>query len=141
MKTINRTDLINARIEAVRLRDEQIINVIREQFPYINIAIATKDVPIVHEVIKHYLPEITEKLQIVSSDVDIKADKTNPDFYYNASSRLYIPTNNMALVDDQKVNIDGIELAGGIGAKFDPNDENQSLGNTVLETIEQSMKR
>lgn len=140
-REIDKTALINARIDAVRKRDDKILESIRKNFPYINIGIATQDGQSIHDVINYYFPEVEEKFQVVSTDVDINASKTAPEYYYNASKRLYIPTQNMALVDDSKDNNKAMEEAGGIGGLFDPNDPNQNLENTVIQTIEQSMRR
>lgn len=138
---IDKTALINARIDAVRRRDDKIIEEIKANFPNINISIATQDGQSIHDVISYYFPEVEEKFQIVSTDVDINASKTTPNYYYNASKRLYIPTENMALVDDSKDNTKAMEEAGGIGGLFNPNDPSQNLANTINETIEKSMRR
>lgn len=138
---IDKETLINARIDAVKKRDDQIISAIKKDFPYINIAIATQDGQSIHEVLNHYFPELEEKFQIVTTDSDINAYKNTPNFYYNAEKRLYIPTSNMALVDDGKENIEAIETTGGIGTLFDPNDPNQYLEDVVKDTIEKSIRR
>lgn len=138
---IDKETLINARIDAVRKREDKIISSLIESYPSINFAIATQDGQMVHEVLDHYFPELERKYQIVTTDNDINAMKTSPDFYYNAEKRLHIPSSNMALIDDSKANIQGVESAGGLGTLFNPNDPNQSLKEVVEYTIEQAKRR
>lgn len=132
-------ELLAVRIDAVRLRDEQIISKIRAEFPYIKIGIATDNFPMTHQVVKHYLPEIEDYLRIVTRDHDINVRKTNPDFFYKAERRLHIPTTNMSLVDDTFANVVAIERAGGVGTLFKPSDQNSPLEGTVLKTIRKSL--
>lgn len=138
---INKETLINARIDAVRKREDKLISSLIGEYPSINFAIATQDGQMIHKVLDHYFPELEKKYQVVTTDSDINALKTSPEFYYNAEKRLHIPTSNMALVDDAKSNIQGIENAGGLGTLFDPNDQHQTLEDTVKETIEQMKRR
>lgn len=138
-KVIDIPTLIAARVDAVRMRDDQIIKTIMKNFPHLDVTIATQDGQTIHPVLDHYFPEIEERRQIVTTDSDIKAFKTTPDFYYNASKRLYLPTEKMVLVDDSKGNIQGIETAGGMGSLFDPTSD--SLEDTVMEAIEKSIRR
>lgn len=138
---IDTKTLLNARIDAVRKREDGIINMIIENYPSIQPVIATQDGQSIHAVLDHYFPELEGKYQVVTTDPDIDALKTSPNFYYNATKRLYIPTSNMALIDDAKGNIDAIETAGGFGTLFDPNDSSTSLENTVRETIEKGRRR
>lgn len=143
---ISDQDFLDARIDMVRVRDEQILNAIRKTFPLINVAVATDDVQIVRQVIGYYYPEIAPHLQIITSDPDIQASKTCRLFYDKASYRLnqngiLVPTENMILVDDGMKNIAGITEAGGTGVYFDPNAENANLQDTVLTGIENGLRR
>ncbi len=146
-KIISDKDFLDARIDMVRVRDEKILNAIKETYPNINIAIATADAPIGHQVISHYFPEIAPHLQIITSDPDIDSAKTCRLFYDNASNYrltqngLYVPTNNMVLVDDDKKNIAGAIEAGSTGVLFNPKDENANLQDTVLSGIESNLRR
>lgn len=133
---IDKQTLISARIDAVRKREDKIISSLIKNYPSVQFGIATQDGQLIHEVLKHYFPELEEKYRVVTTDPDINAIKTNPAFYYNTEKRLHVPTSNMLLVDDSKANIQGIESAGGYGQIFDPNDPNQSLEETVEEAIE-----
>lgn len=134
---IDKETLINARIDAVRKREDKIISALIENYPSIEFAIATQDGQMIHQVLDHYFPELERKYQVVTTDLDINAQKTSPNFYYNTEKRLHIPTSKMILVDDSKKNIQGIETAGGFGTLFNPNDSNQSLEEVVEDTIEQ----
>lgn len=138
---IDKETLVNARIDAVRKREDKIISSLIESYPTIDFAIATQDGQIAHEVLDHYFPELERKYQIVTTDQDINALKTSPNFYYNAEKRLYTPTSKMILIDDSKANIKGIEASGGIGSLFDPNDASQNLEEVVKDTIEKSRRR
>ncbi len=133
---IDKQTLISARIDAVRKREDKIISSLIEEYPRVQFAIATQDGQLVHDVLNHYFPELEEKYQIVTTDPDINTYKTTPEFYYNTEKRLYVPTSKMALVDDSTANIQGIEKAGGYGTLFNPNDSNQTLEDTVKDTIE-----
>ena len=133
---IDKQTLISARIDAVRKREDQIISSLIKEYPSIKFAIATQDGQLIHDVLNHYFPELEEKYQVVTTDSDINAYKTSPDFYYNTEKRLYVPTTKMMLVDDTKANIQGIEKAGGVGTLFDPDDSSQSLEDIVKDTIE-----
>lgn len=144
-KIVSDQDFLNARIDMVRLRDERILNAIRETYPNINIAIATADAPIGHQVISYYLPEIAPYLQVITSDSDIDSSKTCRLFYDNTNYRLssngiYVPTDNMVLVDDDKKNLGGIIDAGGTGVLYNSND-NKDLKETILDGIEGNLRR
>lgn len=137
---LDKQTLINARIDAVRKREDKIISSLIEEYPSIQFGIATQDGQLIHEVLNHYFPELEEKYQVVTTDPDINALKTTREFYYNAEKRLHIPTSNMILVDDSKTDIQGVESAGGYGQLFNPNDESQTLEDTVKDAIEHVRK-
>lgn len=137
---LDKQTLINARIDAVRKREDKIISSLIEEYPSIQFGIATQDGQLIHEVLNHYFPELEEKYQVVTTDPDINALKTTREFYYNAEKRLHIPTSNMILVDDSKTDLQGVESAGGYGQLFNPNDESQTLEDTVKDAIEHVRK-
>lgn len=137
---LDKQTLINARINAVRKREDKIISSLIEEYPSIQFGIATQDGQLIHEVLNHYFPELEEKYQVVTTDPDINALKTTREFYYNAEKRLHIPTSNMILVDDSKTDLQGVESAGGYGQLFNPNDESQTLEDTVKDAIEHVRK-
>lgn len=137
---LDKQTLISARINAVRKREDKIISSLIEEYPSIQFGIATQDGQLIHEVLNHYFPELEEKYQVVTTDPDINALKTTREFYYNVEKRLHIPTSNMILVDDSKTDIQGVESAGGYGKLFNPNDESQTLEETVKDAIEHVRK-
>lgn len=100
------------------LKDKDIVNKLKENYPNIKLVIATNHVSYIKEYIKNNID-----IEDIIISADINKIKPNHDFYYEVANILKEEPSNILFVDDNQNNIDGAKEIGMKTIKIDRYDD------------------
>ena len=100
------------------LKDPDIVNKLKENYPNIRLAIATNHVSYIKEFIKNNID-----IEDIIISADINKIKPNVDFYFEVCDILNEEPNNILFVDDNQNNVYGASEIGMQTIKIDREDD------------------